>query len=153
MTVMERPEAEETVRVSRLIPASVEAVWCAWTTPEETKRWWGRSMGMECHLYEMDLKPGGVFRLGIRKPGAGDTHADVEGVMQRVEPPHTLVYTWSWTKDEPRVRDTLVTVSFHPEGDGQTRVSIVHERLPRGDVTEMHREGWTAMLEDVARAV
>lgn len=152
MTTMDMIKPQ-TVAVDRLVEAPVEAVWRAWTTPAETKRWWGRSMGMECHLCEMDLTPGGAFRLGIRKPGASDTHADVEGVFKLIEAPHTLVYTWSWTKQEPSVRDTLVTVTFASEGDNRTRVSVLHERLPGEEIAGKHREGWTAMLEDLAGAV
>ncbi|MEM9222324.1 MAG: SRPBCC domain-containing protein [Pseudomonadota bacterium] len=138
------------VRVSRVIDAPVAQVWQAWTTPSLMKAWWGKSIGLECHLCEMEVTPGGRYRYGMRKIGAADTHADVEGEFLAVEPPHRLAYTWSWTKEEPRVRNTLVTVTFAQEGDDKTVVTVLHERQPSEEVSESHRKGWTAKLEDLA---
>ncbi|MEM0907072.1 MAG: SRPBCC domain-containing protein [Pseudomonadota bacterium] len=149
MTMTQTAE-HNTVRVSRVVEASIERVWAAWTDPQQKQRWWGRAEGMECHLCEMDVRVGGQYRYGTRPLGSRDTHADVDGEYLVVEPPHKLVYTWSWTKEEPQVRDTLVTLEFEDLGGGRTRVHVTHSQQPSVDVAAIHDAGWHAKLADLA---
>ena len=61
--------------------------------------------------------------------------ASAPGEYTVVERPTRLVYTWRW---EGMATETLVTVEFHPDGDG-TRVDLV--MIPIGGNYTMDPEG------------
>jgi glutathione S-transferase len=97
----------------------------------------------------LDARPGGVWRLEMRHP-AGAVHA-VHGSYRTLEAPSKLSFTWSWEEDAA-VRDTLVTVEFHPEGDG-TRIVLVHELLPNAESRDKHEAGWIGCLARLPRGI
>ena len=51
------------------------------------------------------------------------------------DPPHTLAFTWDigpdWQVTHDLERTSEVEVTFVPEGDGRTRVTLVHRHLER----------------------
>ena len=59
------------------------------------------------------------------------------------------VYTWRW---EGVPSATLVTVEFHPDGEG-TRVELHHAGFPDERDRDMHADGWGACLDNLARRV
>ena len=64
----EDPTAGKRVIVRRVIAASQERVFRSWTEPEQLKRWWGPG-GFSCPAAEVDLRPGGTYRLVMLAPG------------------------------------------------------------------------------------
>ena len=58
----EDPMPGERVIVRRVIAASRERVFRSWTEPEQLKQWWGPG-GFSCPAAEVDLRPGGTYRL------------------------------------------------------------------------------------------
>jgi hypothetical protein len=52
---------QEPVRLTRLIEAPRDQV-RAWTDPEHLRRWWGPG-AFTCPEAEVDLRPGGTYRL------------------------------------------------------------------------------------------
>ena len=66
-----------------------------------------------------------------------------------IERPMRLVFTW---QSEP-AGDTLVTVEFTRVSDHRTRVTLTHERFATCEQRDLHRGGWTALLEILARAM
>jgi uncharacterized protein YndB with AHSA1/START domain len=55
------------VVVSRVIAASVEQVWKAWSDSNHVKQWWGPT-GFTCPVAEMDFREGGTSLLCMRAP-------------------------------------------------------------------------------------
>jgi uncharacterized protein YndB with AHSA1/START domain len=90
----EDPTAGERVIVRRVIAASRERVFRNWTEPEQLTRWWGPG-GFSCPAAEVDLRPGGTYRLVMLAPG-GAPQMSVTGTYRTVDPPALLVYTWRW---------------------------------------------------------
>ncbi|MEO5325301.1 SRPBCC family protein [Mesorhizobium sp. CC13] len=61
--LVEAPEGEPIVRMTRTFDAPRALVWRAWTRPEHVARWWGsRAMGTT-RVIKLDLRPGGEWRF------------------------------------------------------------------------------------------
>ena len=54
------------IHITRVYDAPVEAVWDAWTDPEQVKQWWG-PRGFTITTHSKDLRPGGmkILRDGL----------------------------------------------------------------------------------------
>ena len=61
---------DDVVRITRIIAAPREEVFRAWTEPEQIRQWWGPGE-FTCPEAEVDLRPGGSYRLAMQ-PTAGD---------------------------------------------------------------------------------
>jgi len=72
----------------------------------------------------------------------GEQH-DVGGVYREVIPNEKLVFTWAW-KSTPE-RESLVTVTFKPDGDG-TLMTLTHEQFFDSDARDRHNQGWEGAM-------
>lgn len=71
--------------LERTINAPRDLVWKAWTTPEHLKRWFAPKP-YEISELELDLRPGGIFRLRMVGPDGFDTgHGNPGCVLEVVE--------------------------------------------------------------------
>lgn len=108
--------------VTRLFAAPAPAVFAAWTQPDLMMQWWApKSMGVPLRSCEMDVKPGGQYRLTFGQD-AENSMAFV-GRYLEAEPPHRLV----WTNEE--TGDGAVTTVTFEDQEGRTRL-VFHERYP-----------------------
>lgn len=141
----------ERVQVSRVIEASPATLFELWTQPEMMMRWWGVSEDLLLVECEMDVRPGGSYRYGMRpKAETGPATEIAVGAFLEVEAPHRLVFSWQW--ENGKIPETRVTVTFEPTAEGSTKVIVVHEKQPDKRVAAIHAQGWTHMLADLARA-
>jgi len=134
-------DVDTALTVVRAIAAPREAVWHAWTDPEELARWWWPE---RFHTtYEVDLHPGGTYRFRtIDVPGMGVL--DLIGHFETVQPPELLIYTWHWEGDDEL--DSRVTVEFLDHA-GHTELQIRHEGLPTLEERANHVTGWNDCLD------
>ena len=130
--------------VSRLIAASPERLFEVWTQPRHIQRWWGPA-GVDCPYAEVDLRPGGGYRIANRL--ADGTTLWITGEFEIVEPPGKLVYTWR--TDPSRGDPERVTVTFVAQGDF-TEVSVTHELVRDEATMQSHESGWQGCLEGLA---
>lgn len=133
------------LQVRRTIRAPRQRVFDAWTKKEELIRWHAPGP-MTVSLAEIDLRPGGAYRIHMRNP-EGQEHR-VSGVYREVDPPKRVVYSWGWDGDHP-VKDSTVTVEFIERGDA-TEVVLTHAGIAHAPEREGHEKGWTAILEKFA---
>jgi uncharacterized protein YndB with AHSA1/START domain len=104
------------LKLSRLFDAPVQAVWDAWTDPEQVARWWG-PRGFTITTHRKDLRPGGRWIYTMHGPDGTDY-------------PNTTYYY------EVREREALVYDHGASEGKPPLfRVSVFFEA--RGDKTAM----------------
>ena len=75
------PAVGDRVIVRRVIAASRERVFRSWTEPGQLKRWWGPG-GFSCPAAEVDLRPGGTYRLVMLAPG-GAPEMSVTGTYRK----------------------------------------------------------------------
>ena len=136
-----------TLEVRRTIRAPRERVFHAWTTPEELSAWHAPGP-LTVSLAEIDLRPGGAYRIHMRTPD-GIEHR-VTGVYREVDPPNKVVYTWAW-EGEHVVKDSVVTVEFLARGDA-TEVVLTHSGIADEAERANHTQGWTAILDKLEAA-
>ena len=71
--------------LERTIDAPIDLVWQAYTNPEHLKRWFA-PRPYEITECELDLKPGGIFRIRMVGPDGFDTgHGNAGCVLEVVE--------------------------------------------------------------------
>ena len=129
--------------VTRTLDAPRETVFSAWTEPDALKQWWGPP-GFTIPSAEVDLRPGGAYRIAM-KPVDGET-LYLSGRFVDVRPPEKLVYTWAWDEDDGPGHESLVTVEFKALGSLNTQIVITHERLESSDSRDRHVQGWDGCL-------
>ena len=71
------------LKISRLYDAPLQAVWDAWTDPEQVARWWG-PRGFTITTHSKDLRPGGTWVYTMHGPDGTDYHneSDVVDVVK-----------------------------------------------------------------------
>jgi uncharacterized protein YndB with AHSA1/START domain len=131
------------LQVRRIFKAAPERLFAAWTTAEELTRWHAPG-ALSVVLAEVDLRPGGRYRIEMAEPAGGTVHK-VSGTYRVVDPPRKLVYTWRW-EGEPI--ETQVTLEFHPAGTG-TELVLTHHGFANEDARAHHEKGWTAIMESL----
>jgi uncharacterized protein YndB with AHSA1/START domain len=137
-----------TLRLTRIVAAPRDAVFRAWTDPEALRRWWVPVEGMSMPAVEVDLRPGGRYRLTMRNAKGEEFH--LTGVYREVRPPERLVYTWRWEGTEYDAEgETLVTVEFVAT-DAGTELRLTHEQFPDVAARDRHDVGWRGVLDRLA---
>lgn len=134
------------LRVSRVINAGPEAVFRAWTEPEQLRRW-SCPEGATVEDAQVDLKVGGAYRIRMNTENGLMT---AYGVYKAIDRPSRLEYTWDWEGEDHGIGETLVTVQFNDHG-GKTEVVITHERFPNVEAKDGHEQGWTSCLNRLER--
>jgi uncharacterized protein YndB with AHSA1/START domain len=134
----------DTVTLTRIIDAPREEVFRAWTEPEQIRRWWGPGE-FTCPSAEIDLRPGGSYRLTMQ-PTEGDPFI-VAGTYREVDPPARLVYSWRWeTGPAADGSESLVRIDFQDRG-GQTELVLTHTDFPESHGPAPYQMGWEGGLE------
>jgi uncharacterized protein YndB with AHSA1/START domain len=133
--------------VRRLIRATPERLFDAWTDPTQLVRWWGPA-GIVCTDADCDARSGGAYRIVNRLPDG--SLLCISGVFEIVERPSRLVF--SWGVEGGQARTERVTVQFASKGT-ETEVIVTHERIADELTRERHASGWDGCLAGLARYV
>jgi len=150
---VQKPD-DATLIVKRMLNATPERAFQAWTSAEHIQQWMRPEPGMVVPLASMDLRVGGKFRIQMKKPdGEFFTAA---GECREVKAPERLVYTWDWEKDgsgaefgEVEGKTSLVTVEFLQRGE-HTEFVLTHSRLATVETRDNHARGWGRIAETFA---
>jgi uncharacterized protein YndB with AHSA1/START domain len=96
----------------------------AWTQPEHVRQWWGCDGSTVTHC-EMDLRPGGTWRLKMRLAD-GSEHS-FHGEYREIVPNERLVYSECYENSAVGSPEWLTTVTFEDAG-GETKLThaILH---------------------------
>ncbi|MSO65793.1 MAG: SRPBCC domain-containing protein [Alphaproteobacteria bacterium] len=131
--------------VRRTIRASAERLFELWTSPEHLRRWWGPE-SVVCTAADVDLRPGGRYRIANKFPDGNVLW--IVGEFERVSPPRELVF--SWLIEGAAQAPERVIVRFDPAG-ASIEVTVVHERVPDTATRQRHEAGWNGCLDGLAR--
>ena len=130
------------ITVEANVAAPIEAVWRAWTTPDDIKQWNAASDDWHTTAAAVDLCVGGRFssRMEAKDGGAG---FDFAGTYTTVIPLELI---------ECAFGERTMRVEFHPNGAGGV---IVRETFDAEEThtVEQQRAGWQAILDRFARHV
>jgi uncharacterized protein YndB with AHSA1/START domain len=153
--------------LERTLDAPVDLVWEAYTNPEHLKKWFA-PRPYEVTEMELDLRPGGVFRLRMTGLDGFDTGHGVPGCVLEVAEREKLVWT---TALGPGYRPNetgegcesfpfTAVVTFADAGNGKTHYKAVALHKDSAD-RETHEkmgfhEGWgtvAGQLEEFAKGL
>ena len=119
--------------VTRTVNAPAHLVFEAWTNPDLFRRWWvPKSYGLNLVSCDMDVQPGGQYRLAFLHEGST---MEFFGTYMEVTPHSRIV----WTNDEGDAGKTVTTVTFE-ESEGKTLLTI-HDLYPSKDAVDTGSTG------------
>jgi uncharacterized protein YndB with AHSA1/START domain len=111
--------SDREIVITRVFDAPRELVFDTWTDPKHVPAWWG-PIGFTTTIHEMDVRPGGTWRLTMRGPDGVDYKNRI--IFIEVVKPERLVY-----RHEPEHGSEPVTfevtVTFAEQG-GKTHLTM-----------------------------
>jgi uncharacterized protein YndB with AHSA1/START domain len=126
--------------INRSFDAPVGLVFDLWTQPEHFSQWLPPT-GAEMAFLRSDIRPGGEILYVMTAPNNLKMYGRIS--YQKIEKPHRLVYTQQFCDEKgglarhplaPTWPETMLTVvTFEPEGEDRTRVTVTWE--PHGPTT------------------
>jgi uncharacterized protein YndB with AHSA1/START domain len=138
----------QSLTFERRLNAAPAKVYAAWTDPEKITRWFGRSDAKPGSFQaEIDARIGGRYRVSF---STDDEYYEVGGIYREVVPNQKLVFSWAWHSTPER--ESLVTVSLKPDGDG-TLLTLTHEQLFDQAARDGHERGWLGALDKLERFI
>jgi uncharacterized protein YndB with AHSA1/START domain len=133
------------LRVERLIDASPEEVFDAYTDPDAQKVWYSiRDQGMIVEN-EVDLRVGGkwVSAWGFKH----DEMFRETNIFEVIDRPHRLVSKSSGSSPDGSTLDTDVEVTFRDEG-GKTLMTVVQTGFPSEDMRDFFADtAWNGAFD------
>ena len=143
------------LEITRVIRASRQRVFDAWTRPENVRRWFSPGGNKTVGDAAMDLRVGGSYRLQMQGENEQCDNGNeakrntlVTGTYRKVVPHELLVFTWNLSWDDSG--ETLVPVAFR-DVEGGTEVRLTHERFATESLRDQHETGWTSVLASLDR--
>ena len=149
---MTASSSQETLDLSRVINASIERVFDAWTRAEVLAQWFG-PVGFEVIDATIDCRPAGKYSITLVSPE--ETEIKHYGEYLEVRRPHRLVFTWILENQDcggsaGYQTNTIVEINFTSRGD-QTLITLRHEKLPDVQAKNGHRFGWISSFDSLER--
>ncbi len=102
------------VEQTRVIKASREQVFRAWTDPAVLRQWFGPTQ-KHCPAADLDVRVGGAYRIEVHggscaDPASARTEAHAAGRYTKIIPNELIQFTWipSWNENE----ESVVTISL-----------------------------------------
>jgi uncharacterized protein YndB with AHSA1/START domain len=135
------PKAKPELRMSRVFDAPKSLVFEAWSKAEYVSRWF-TPKPLTTPSCEVDLRPGGVFRIVMRMPDGMEFPMDAR--FTEVVAEERIVF-------EAKIHgglDVHTTVTFEDEG-GKTRMSVHQVYAHESPATRGAHAGWTATLDQL----
>jgi uncharacterized protein YndB with AHSA1/START domain len=154
------PSPAATTRSSRVIKASREALYRAFTDPEALATWLSPGE-MTGKIHEFDARVGGGYQMSLFYPSSeqvyrGKTSEQEDRFTARfieLTPPSRIVQVITFDSADPAYSGEMTMVATFEERDGGTEVTIAFENMPSGVRPEDNEAGTQSSLEKLARYV
>jgi uncharacterized protein YndB with AHSA1/START domain len=153
--------------LERTLDAPIDLVWKAYTDPNHLKQWFAPKP-YEISEIELDLKPGGIFRIRMVGPDGFDTGHGTPGCVLEVVDRKKLIWTSALgpgyrPNEAGEGCDSFpmtAVITFADAGDGKTLYKAVALHKDAAD-KETHEkmgfhEGWgttASQLEELAKSL
>lgn len=135
--------AEQAVLITRIFDAPREAVFQAWTEPDEVAAWFGPESWDTPHVH-IDLREGGRYELTMVRRDGGAQYTLGYDVLEVVEP--ELIVLRSDPMPEAGVLEpTVVRIELHDHG-AKTRMTFSDAPHPPAG-RKRAEAGWLAAFE------
>lgn len=126
------------IEFARVFAAPRELVWRAWTDPDQLAVWWGpAAMHTPREKVELDVRPGGVFRVVMV---SNDNGAEFPSDMRytKVDEPSVLEFEWDAARGLGAGR---VTITLRDLGDGRTEMTNHYAGYTTDQIEPFMRQG------------
>lgn len=145
-----KSEPQENLRleIKRVIKASRQRVFDAWTRPE-TIRLWFEPKEFSMAEAKVDAQEGGEYRFTMNGACGANGERDlsltssVTGRYVRVEPFDVLAFTWRGCRTPEE--ESLVTIELK-DVEGGTEMTLTHDRFHTVDSRDRHFGGWSSVV-------
>ena len=134
LTGGEPTSAPRQLAATRVLDASRETVWRAYTDVEQLSSWWPPA-GQTMETRQIDVRPGGTWRSTLHGPH-GDFEQNVTYVT--VQEPQILAYVYG---DPTQPRHVFTTIELADEG-GKTTVTVTLAFASAEERRRMVEENW-----------
>jgi uncharacterized protein YndB with AHSA1/START domain len=156
---MTNANSAQSTRTSRVIKATREALYRAFTDPAALAVWLSPG-DMTGKVHEFDARVGGGYRMSLFYPPSEQHRGKASEREDRstarfvdLTPPSRIVQVISFDSVDPAFfREMTMTITFE-EKDGGTEVTILFENIPPGIRSEDNEAGSRSSLEKLARYV
>ena len=138
------PTATPLLYMRRRLKAPRELVFRMFVEAAHARHWFCPA-SMTIEFCEIDARPGGRYRIGMRNDEG--VHV-VGGQFREVMAPERLVMTWVWENGGEAGQMSLLTFRFKTVPDG-TDISLTHEFHANPEASIRHRRGWTGVFENL----
>jgi len=135
-----------TLRLERVVSAAPDAVFAACTEPAQLAEWWGPA-GFTAPDIEIDLRPGGRYRIAMQPPNGELFY--LHGEFVAIQPPNRLAYTFEWEPPDPDDRTTTASLTFAERGEG-TQLTLEQGPFSTAARRALHADGWSEALDRLA---
>jgi len=132
------------LHISRVFDAPAQAVWDAWTQPEQFKQWY-MPAPFSVPSCEFDLRPNGILKVDTQGPDG--TIMPMSGIFKVVEAPTKLVMTNSPLDAQGQKLFEIQHTVELTENEGKTTLDLTSEVLFAGPQTDMFLQGMKPGLE------
>lgn len=139
------PVSDRIVSVSRTIPAPRERVYDALTSAETARKWWVMGPYSFSELV-IEARPGGRFVYAIVDSRDGSEYRTYGEYLEAVRPSR-LAFS------NAEGGGTYVSIALEDAGNGSTLIRVFHGVYRDAAERDMHQEGWSACLENLAAVV
>jgi uncharacterized protein YndB with AHSA1/START domain len=138
-----------TVKLHRVIKATPEKVYRAFTDPMAMSAWLP-PYGFLCEVHSMDVKVGGTYRMSFMNFSTGNRHS-FGGEYKEIKPNEFLRYTDKF--DDPNLPGEMNTSVWLKQVMGGTELNVVQEGIPDVIPEDMCYLGWQDSLDKLIRLV
>ena len=138
--------SELELTINRTIPASREAVFNAWLSPEILAKFMTTPMGgTKPTQVSNDPVKGGRFSIVMMN---GDKEIPHAGTYLEINPHSRLVFTW---ESPYSLDDSVVTIDLTEPAPGTTDLSLRHVKFRSEEARDGHLGGWTAIIGNLVK--
>ncbi len=135
------------VIITKVISASIEKVWDAWTNPESMKQWLSPE-GMTNPEVTNNFETGGKYRIvmegrNMPNPSHNGLMA-VGGKYLEIEKPHRLVFSWLWENAPAETHTTKIMLLFKEISSDKTELTLIHTDFADDNMRYEHNMGWNS---------
>jgi uncharacterized protein YndB with AHSA1/START domain len=132
--------------LTRLLDATPEQIWTAWTDPDHAAQWWHpRGLTTPRDSVQIDARVGGSYSYTMVDDATGEEHP-TGGTYSEVVAPERLVFTWGDPGDGGIAE---ITVRIEPVGD-LTRLTFELRGVDGTSGDDGVYDGWDSALDELA---
>ena len=150
MQVSDSTPVVREVRITHVFDAPREAVFAAWTDPEQVARWWAPD-GFEVPTDSVEIEPrvGGRFHLTMMASAGQGRFPYRSRIIEFSEP--QLIVLKAEAIPEAGIEDTVTRVVFEADG-GKTRMTVTSGPYPE-EMRGNAETGWFDLIANLERVL